>query len=226
MKIISWNCNLNFAKKYEHVESLDADVLIIQECENLKEDYFSGRKFFWTGRIQNKGLGILIRGGSASIHPSNNKNLINFLPIQSDDLKIIGVWAYNHRAVKFGNEVSGNTSDAIEYYKNWLSVGAKQCLFGGDFNNSIIWDKPNNDNNFQNINAKLNDLGFVSAYHSISGDSFGHENEATFFHTKNESKKYHIDYLYTKSLDTKSITIGKYKDWIKLSDHSPVMIEV
>tara|TARA_B110000211_G_C13591557_1_gene340696 strand:+ start:315 stop:515 length:201 start_codon:yes stop_codon:yes gene_type:complete len=66
----------------------------------------------------------------------------------------------------------------------------------------------------------------VSAYHSITGDSFGHENEATFFHTKNESKKYHIDYLYTKSLDTKSITIGKYKDWIKLSDHSPVMIEV
>ena len=71
----------------------------------------------------------------------------------------------------------------------------------------------------------------MSAYHSISGDSFGYENEATFFHTKNESKKYHIDYLYTKSLDTKSldtksITIGKYKDWIKLSDHSPVMIEI
>ena len=226
MKIITWNCNLSFAKKYEHLESMDADILIIQECEKLKEDYFSGRKFFWTGRIENKGLGILIKDDNAFVHPSNNTNLINFLPIQYDDLKILGVWAYNHRAIKFGNEVSGNTIDAIEYYRKWLDEDSTPCLFGGDFNNSVIWDKPNNDNNFQNINANLNNLGFKSIYHSISGDSFGNETETTFFHTKNESKKYHIDYLYAKSLEAKSITIGKYKDWTKLSDHSPVVVEI
>ena len=42
----------------------------------------------------------------------------------------------------------------------------------------------------------------------------------------NISKKYHIDYLYAKSLEAKSITIGKYKDWTKLSDHSPVVVEI
>jgi|TARA_B110000503_G_scaffold45869_1_gene74963 exonuclease III len=56
MKIISWNCNLNFAKKYDHIEPVDADVIIVQECENLREDYFSGRKFFWTRRIQKKAV--------------------------------------------------------------------------------------------------------------------------------------------------------------------------
>jgi exonuclease III len=226
MKIMTWNCNLNLAKKYQHIESFDADILIIQECEKLKENYFSGRKFFWTGRIENKGLGVLIKTDSASIDPSVDHNLINFLPIQSDDLRILGVWAYNHRAIKFGTEVSGNTIDAIRYYRDWLVKGSNKCIFGGDLNNSIIWDKRNNDNNFQNINSSLNDLGFESAYHLLSGEKFGHESEATFYHTKKESKKYHIDYLYTKSLDVKSVNVGKYQDWIKLSDHCPMIIEV
>ena len=226
MKIMTWNCNLNLAKKYQHIESFDADILIIQECEKLKENYFSGRKFFWTGRIENKGLGVLIKTDSASIDSSVDHNLINFLPIQSDDLRILGVWAYNHRAIKFGTEVSGNTIDAIKYYRDWLVKGSNKCIFGGDLNNSIIWDKRNNDNNFQNINSSLNDLGFESAYHLLSGEKFGHESEATFYHTKKESKKYHIDYLYTKSLDIKSVNIGKFHDWIKLSDHCPMTIEV
>lgn len=226
MKIMTWNCNLNLAKKYEHIESFDADILIIQECEKLKENYFSGRKFFWTGRIENKGLGVLIKTDSASIDPSVDHNLISFLPIQSDDLRILGVWAYNHRAIKFGTEVSGNTIDAIRYYRDWLVKGSNKCIFGGDLNNSIIWDKRNNDNNFQNINSSLNDLGLESAYHLLSGEKFGHESEATFYHTKKESKKYHIDYLYTKSLDVKSVNVGKYQDWIKLSDHCPMIIEV
>jgi endonuclease/exonuclease/phosphatase family metal-dependent hydrolase len=107
-----------------------------------------------------------------------------------------------------------------------LVKGSNKCIFGGDLNNSIIWDKRNNDNNFQNINSSLNDLGFESAYHLLSGEKFGHESEATFYHTKKESKKYHIDYLYTKSLDVKSVNVGKYQDWIKLSDHCPMVIEV
>ena len=225
MKIITWNCNLNFAKKFEHLESMDADVYIIQECETLKENYFPNSKFFWTGRIENKGLGILIKNGSASLDPIHNPNLINFLPIRSDDIKILGVWAYNHRAIKFGDNVSGETIKAIEFYKDWLVEESLPCIFGGDFNNSVIWDKPNNENNFQNINKRLEDLGFRSAYHSNTNDGYGSEKTATFFHTKQESKKYHIDYLYLKSLESSSIELGNYDDWIKLSDHVPIMVE-
>ena len=225
MKIVTWNCNLKFAKKFENLESMDADICIIQECEKLKQDYFPNAKYFWTGRIKNKGLGVLIKNSSASIDPIHNPDLINFLPIRSDDIKILGVWAYNHRAKKFGDDVSGETIQAIEFYKEWLVDGNLPCVFGGDFNNSVIWDKPNNQNNFQNINSKLEDLGFNSAYHSQTKDQFGSEETATFFHTKQESKKYHIDYLYLKSLKYRSVELGKYEDWIKLSDHVPIMIE-
>jgi len=140
MKIVTWNCNLNFAKKYEYIESMDADVCIIQECEKLKGDYFPNSKFFWTGRIENKGLGVLVKNGSASLDSSHNPDLINFLPIRSDNLKILGVWAYNHRAKKFGDNVSGETIKAIEFYKEWLSDGELPCVFGGDFNNSVIFE--------------------------------------------------------------------------------------
>ena len=38
MKIITWNCNLNFSKKFENLEEYDSDIIIIQECERLKTD--------------------------------------------------------------------------------------------------------------------------------------------------------------------------------------------
>jgi exonuclease III len=225
MRVITWNCNLKFAKKYEFLEAYNADLVIIQECERLPEDYFPNRKFFWTGRIESKGLGILIKDPSARLHSDFNPNLINFLPIETDALRVLGIWAYNHRAVKFGDDVSGNTIDAINYYRQWLQDDSHPCLVGGDFNNSVIWDKPNNENNFANINKKLEEMSLKSSYHSFQEEEFGNEVQPTFFHTKNESKKYHIDYLYSKSLKLNTVEVGEYSDWIQLSDHCPVMTE-
>ena len=37
MKIITWNCNGAFRKKFESLVDEDADILVIQECENPAE---------------------------------------------------------------------------------------------------------------------------------------------------------------------------------------------
>ena len=186
MKIITWNCNLKFKQKFELISSYDPDICFVQECENLNSDFFPGYKYFWTGRNENKGLGILTKGDDFIIDESHNKNLINFLPITSENLKLLGVWSFNHRASKFGSDVSGNTIDAINFYRDWFGNNSEKCIVAGDFNNSIIWDKKSNDNNFNNINDHFVDLGFVSNYHSLKKETFGKESSATFYHTKKE----------------------------------------
>ena len=79
MKIITWNCNLKFKQKFELISSYDPDICFVQECENLNTDFFPGYKFFWTGRNENKGLGILTKGDDFIIDESHNKNLINLI---------------------------------------------------------------------------------------------------------------------------------------------------
>ena len=34
MKIISWNCNGALRNKFQHIAELEADIYIIQECED------------------------------------------------------------------------------------------------------------------------------------------------------------------------------------------------
>ena len=223
MKVITWNCNLKFREKFELIDAYDPDICFIQECEKLKSDFFPNYKYFWTGRNENKGLGVLTKNNDFFIDETHNKDLINFLPIKSDNLRLLGVWSFNHRARKFGSAVSGNTIDAINFYRDWLGDKYKKCIVAGDFNNSIIWDKKNNDNNFININSNLENLGFSSNYHNLKREVFGKESSATFYHTKKESKEYHIDYTYSKNLIPRKVQVGLYSDWIEYSDHSPLI---
>ena len=224
MIITTWNCNLKLKSKYEYIESLDSDILIIQECEKLKQDYFPNTQYFWTGRDENKGLGVLVKKDSANVSKLHNTNFIHFLPIETDSLNIMCVWAFNHMAVKYGDNANGRTLDAINYYDFWLNDSQKS-IFAGDFNNSIIWDKTSNPS-FSNINNELNRLGYESSYHKQTQDQFGKEEETTFYHTKKEDKKYHIDYIYIKNMNINSLSIGSYDKWIEHSDHCPVSIEV
>ena len=67
MKFVSWNCNGAFRNKFQYLEHFDADVVIIQECEDpgqSSEDYrqWAG-DYLWTGE-KHRGLGIFSRNGN------------------------------------------------------------------------------------------------------------------------------------------------------------------
>ena len=65
MRLITWNCNGAFRRKREQIDALDADVLVIQECEDpaqSNQDYLSwADNYVWTGNGKNKGIGIFPR---------------------------------------------------------------------------------------------------------------------------------------------------------------------
>ena len=222
MRICTWNSNLKFSQKYSALDQYDPDIIVVQECE--QDCTVSGFQSFWTGTNIKKGLSVFITG-EGKVHAQYNKKLINFLPIETPRLNILGVWAFNHRAKKIDPSFSGNAYEALECYESFITT-QKPTIIAGDFNNSVIWDKPNNKNNFQILVHNLKQLGFASAYHVQTKEQFGQESNPTFFHTKKETKPYHIDYIFTKGLKVEHLEVGKFAQWKKLSDHCPIKIDV
>ena len=58
MKIISWNCNGKFREKFEHIIEENADLYVIQECENPKycnNDKYRNfaQNYIWIGENEN-----------------------------------------------------------------------------------------------------------------------------------------------------------------------------
>ena len=225
MNVLTWNCNMRFSTKYHLVERYDADILIIQECEKLPQDFIKNSELFWVGQNENKGLAVIVKGKSSKLLANMNNELIYFLPIQTEFGLIIGTWAFNRRAKKFGPNASGNLVDALTHYEQQISL-QKNIIISGDFNNGPRWDlKYFHRNNFRHINSELTKREFTSTYHSIVNEEFGTESVKTFFHQRNEKKGFFIDYVYSKGFDAVNCEVGTFENWKIYSDHVPVIAE-
>lgn len=226
MRVVSWNCNLSLGRKLERILALDPDIAVIQECEqNLQVPH--GYFYKWCGHNPRKGLGVLTKNLESFVEPIWQKEWTYFLPltIPSMNLKLLAIWAYNHRTSRFGNGFVGNARSVIDDVQSWLSNGPS--LMVGDFNNSVIWDKPKGNFNFADINNKLNELGLVSAYHYLTGFGLGSEKIATFYHTKNVERPFHIDYCFVhQSIDISSLDILDFSSWREFSDHVPLVLDL
>lgn len=74
-KILTWNCNGALRKKFQLLENFDADLTIIQECEDpaqTKDKKYRawGENHLWVGENKNKGLGIFAKP-SIKIHDNH-----------------------------------------------------------------------------------------------------------------------------------------------------------
>lgn len=65
MKLVSWNCNGALRKKLVEADSLSADILIVQECEDPDRSTQVYRNWagnhIWCGQNKNKGIGVRLR---------------------------------------------------------------------------------------------------------------------------------------------------------------------
>ena len=226
MKIVTWNCNLQFSKKSKLVDSFDADVLVIQECEYLPVDYKPGYQLFWQGRNQKKGLAVLVRGNESVMVENDEIAFAYFLPIQTEFGLIVGVWSFNQRAKKFGNKVSGHLIDALETFENAIACNPR-VVIAGDFNNGPRWDlKRFHRNNFRSIHEELTRREFRSSYHEAFSEAPGSESLSTHFHQRNSDKGYHIDYVFHKGYNVDQVQVGEYSEWNQTSDHVPLVVRL
>ncbi len=248
MKIVTWNCNGALRKKIDEIDFLNADILLIQECEDPAQSTNKYREwagdYLWVGTSKNKGIGVFAKKGNKVTKlewdgefniqglPSKSRSLswktsdLNlFLPFMiNDSITTLGVWTKGNDSQIFG--YMGQFWKFLQIHRNELSNDKTMIL--GDFNSNAIWDKYDRWWSHSDVVAELAEIRILSLYHEQFNESQGEESSPTFFLHRKEEKPYHIDYAFMSNdmIKKSTLTVGKREQWIGVSDHMPLSIQV
>ena len=230
MTIVTWNCNGALRHKYHSLAVLDADILIIQVCENPiesnDEEYREWAKnHLWIGDSKNKGLGIFAFGDltlEALRWPSifKGNQVKHFLPCRvNDHFNLLAVWTHKNNSPTFVY---------IGQFWKYLQLNKEQfneIVIAGDFNSNAQWHQPDRWWNHLDVVRELQEMDISSVYHRENDVQHGKESQATFYLQRNLEKPFHLDYIFASENWIQSISkveIGSEEDWLQLSDHMPI----
>jgi len=230
MKVVTWNCAMALQKKHEKLLSLDADIMVIQECSRPFTEQINGSEGWssrWFGKNRNKGLGVLVRAPwiireAQALKPKWAGKLVIGGPAS---IELFPVWACTSKspAAEYIEQVH-LLLDSIE--------GARLSPFTivvGDFNSNSRWDGDYGLKSHSAAVERLSKLGLESAYHAFSGEPQGAERHPTFWFRKNGDTVFHIDYAFlSRQLlsKLKGVVVGRCNDWLPVSDHAPVLVDL
>jgi exonuclease III len=231
MRLVTWNCNGGFRRKLEQADTLNADVLVIQECEDPYSSTAVYRdwagEYLWSGSNKNKGIGIFAKNG-LSLEALNwdAGNLAQFFAARiGDRFNILAVWTQNSSPSSLG--YIGQFWQYLQIHRPSLHPGT---VILGDFNSNSIWDKRGRKWNHSNCVQELEADGFKSLYHLASGEAQGQETTPTFYLHRHLSRPFHIDYCFAHRdmipNGWSELTLGDPQKWLKYSDHIPLIIDL
>jgi len=235
MKIVTWNCQGGLHNKFDSLAALNPDVAVVPEmaAPELIRGKLGGQIDYsleWVGHTANKGLGVLINPAwEYRIAECFDPRFELFMPIEvmaPHRVNILAVWAFNHRAKKISPSDNA-TNNVLQFYSSWIA--SKPTIILGDFNNSVIWDKPSSLNNFREIIATLKELDQVSIYHKQRQQGWGTEKDSTLFMYRKPDAGYHVDYFFASEnllASCEKMSVGQPQDWLQISDHVPLSVEI
>jgi len=143
LKVVAWNCNMAFRKKYKYILSYKPDLLIVPESEhpeNFKDTFYSD--VVWIGDNNKKGLSVFsFNNIKISLHKSYCDEFKYILPIEviinnEKIINLIAVWAQNDYEDPKRRYI-GNVWCALNHYKDLLETS---IIIAGDLNWNVIWD--------------------------------------------------------------------------------------
>ena len=230
MRIVTWNCKMKFREDSKKILTLEPDILIIPECENFNLSDQSDSH--WIGDNQSKGLGIFtFNGFKIELYKDYSDDYKYILPLvitkEEESYHVMGVWTQkvgekkkNHQNYIRQFQLSLNHYDSFLNHNN--------VVICGDFNSNLIWKRTGIDQDHQDVLDHLSDKSIYSSYHHFFDEEQGKESRPTYYHYHQEERPFHIDFCFlSQSLinTLQSVEVGKFDDWMDLSDHVPMIIE-
>jgi len=219
---------MGFDKKAEALLSLNPDVAVVPECSEKSTAALEQRGFeaLWFGSNPHKGLGVFCRKGWA-MRPLPQPQQKWIVPVEVNaptPFTLLAVWACRTGIKKADNYI-GQVYQALISHPEWFD-GAP-VVMAGDLNSNKIWDTERRVGNHSEVVKILAERGLVSGYHEFFREAHGAESRSTMYLYRHADKRFHLDYIFIPrewSLQVKTVDVGRYKRWSKLSDHCPVTV--
>lgn len=231
MRFITWNCDRKFREKAPSVAAYRPDVLAVQELtrrdtqsELAGDPQPSFRDHDELSNQWERGLGLFSFTGLEIEPVDGEDHSPSFRRYRARlgglEFQIVGLWT------SFRKEHADTYKQAIQgafNYSDWL-LAAPTVVFG-DFNDNASYRTTN----WPELLEVFTPVGLVSAYHTWTGEKFGHETNPTHFHHKAPTSPWHVDYCFIPEAwahRLTSVQAGSHKEWGKLSDHMPLIVDV
>ena len=231
MQIVSWNCNGALRNKLQMLQTFNADLYVIQECEDplrcASEDYRAwAENHLWVGTNKNRGLGVFAKPGiQLEAVPLETAPLELFLPCKiNGSISLLAAWTREANSPTF--RYIGQLWKFLQEHNHFLA--AENAALIGDLNSNACWDVWDRWWNHSDVVRQLQELGLTSTYHNTHGEAQGVETTPTFYMHRKRERPYHIDYAFlsTKLLQKATCEVGDPTIWLEFSDHMPLVINI
>ena len=232
MKIVTWNSNGYFSERFPAILEEDADIYVIQECENPliidSEEYNDfASNYYWVSENQRYGLGIFAKDNiKLELVDLDDKGLRYFIPVKvNDDFNLLGVWTNPDME---GSKVIHYPKEITKYYEEHKDSGFfnEDMIICGDFNCDKRVLNNAHKKNVDEMIGKLSEINLIDVYHARNREDEGKESIPTFYMNYNLNKPYHLDHVFATQGKVKCLKIGDSCEWIELSDHMPLFFEI
>ena len=226
MRLVTWNCcRRSYERKAPLLDSLAADIAVIQECA---KPIAESDTCLWFGDNPRQGIAVQSSSRYRLRALPRNDDVPKFVfPVQvtgPECFSLLAVWSKGKQPFRY---VMGVVK-AVEAYRHLFE--ASPTVLIGDLNSNAIWDTWHPPHlNHTALVTSLSNHGLVSSYHHFFSEPHGAETRPTCYLLWKEGRPYHIDYCFvprTWANRIRRIEVGSYVAWKQHSDHRPLLVEL